>query len=85
VAAKDRIVKTALEWIALRSFPRETGFDRLQAFMQAHPAWPALDWLKSAARNPSSAIAKATPLLKPISAAWTPRPGGQACSRARFN
>src|ERR1019366_2452369 len=45
-AAKDRIVKTALEWIALRSFPRETGFDRLQAFMQAHPAWPALDWLK---------------------------------------
>ena len=44
--AKDRIVKTALEWIALWNFPRESGFDRLQAFMQAHPAWPALDWLK---------------------------------------
>jgi soluble lytic murein transglycosylase len=44
--AHDKIVKTALEWVALRSFPRETGFDRLQAFMQAHPAWPALDWLK---------------------------------------
>ncbi len=45
-AAKDPIVKTALEWIALRNFPREAGFERLQAFMQAHPAWPALDWLK---------------------------------------
>jgi len=44
--AKDKIVKTALEWFALRSFPRETGFERLQAFMQAHPVWPALDWLK---------------------------------------
>src|SRR5438132_3079439 len=40
--AKDKTVITALEWIALRSFPRETGFERLQAFMQAHPAWPAL-------------------------------------------
>jgi len=25
---------------------RDSGFHRLQAFMQAHPAWPALDWLK---------------------------------------
>ncbi|MGH6821007.1 MAG: hypothetical protein ACREDU_09130, partial [Methylocella sp.] len=40
MTAKDKTVKTALEWIALRSFPRETGFERLQAFMQAHPAWP---------------------------------------------
>src|SRR5580700_2429894 len=46
MTAKDKTVRTALEWIALRSFPRETGFERLQAFMQAHPAWPALDWLK---------------------------------------
>jgi soluble lytic murein transglycosylase len=44
--AKDKTVKTALEWIALRSFSREAGFERLQAFMQAHPVWPALDWLK---------------------------------------
>src|SRR3984893_3853702 len=46
MTAKDKTVSTALEWIALRNFPRETGFERLQAFMQAHPAWPALDWLK---------------------------------------
>ncbi|HTV33231.1 MAG TPA: transglycosylase SLT domain-containing protein [Methylocella sp.] len=44
--AKDPIVRTALEWIAIRSFPRESGFERLQSFMQAHPNWPALDWLK---------------------------------------
>jgi len=55
-------------------FSTRTGFDRLQAFMQAHPAWPALDWLKKRSEESSSAIAKATPLLKPISAAWTPRP-----------
>ncbi len=45
-AAQDKTVKTALEWIALHSFPHEAGFDRLQAFMQAHPTWPALEWLK---------------------------------------
>jgi len=45
-ASEDKIVRTALEWVALRSFPRESGFERLQAFMQAHPTWPALDWLK---------------------------------------
>lgn len=44
--ARDDTVKIALEWIALRSFPREAGFERLQAFMQAHPVWPALGWLK---------------------------------------
>src|ERR1700730_10288140 len=44
MTAKDKTVRTSLEWIALRSFPRETGFERLQAFMQAHPVWPALDW-----------------------------------------
>lgn len=44
--AKDETVKAALEWVALRSFPREAGFERLQAFMRAHPVWPALGWLK---------------------------------------
>jgi len=45
-AATDKTVKVALEWVALRHFPHEAGFDRLQSFMQAHPAWPALEWLK---------------------------------------
>ncbi|HUI21454.1 MAG TPA: lytic transglycosylase domain-containing protein [Methylocella sp.] len=62
--AKDRIVKTALEWIALRSFPREAGFDRLQAFMQAHPAWPALDWLKKRSEEALYGDHKSSALIK---------------------
>ena len=46
-AATDPVVKTALEWIALWSFPRESGFGRIQAFIAAHPGWPAPDWLRS--------------------------------------
>jgi soluble lytic murein transglycosylase len=46
-AATDPIVKTALEWIALWSFPRESGFARIQAFIAAHPRWPAPDWLRN--------------------------------------
>ena len=43
--------------------------------MQAHPTWPALDWLKKRSEeNPSSAITKAAPLSKPISAASPQRP-----------
>jgi soluble lytic murein transglycosylase len=63
-AAKDKIVKTALEWIALRSFPRESGFDRLQAFMQAHPAWPALDWLKKRSEEALFGDRKSVTLIK---------------------
>ncbi len=46
-AATDPIAKTALEWIALWSFPRESGFRRIQAFIAAHPGWPAPEWLRS--------------------------------------
>ena len=46
-AATDPIVKTALEWAALWSFPRESGFDRIRAFIAAHPHWPARDWLRN--------------------------------------
>ncbi len=62
--ANDKIVKTALEWIALRSFPRETGFERLQAFMQAHPAWPALDWLKKRSEEALFGDRKSSALIK---------------------
>jgi soluble lytic murein transglycosylase len=62
--AKDKIVKTALEWIALRSFPRETGFERLQAFMQAHPVWPALDWLKKRSEEALFGDRKSSALIK---------------------
>ena len=62
--AKDTTVRTALEWIALRSFPRETGFERLQAFMQAHPVWPALDWLKKRSEEALFGDRKSSTLIK---------------------
>ncbi len=62
--AKDKIVKTALEWIALRSFPRETGFERLQIFMQGHPVWPALDWLKKRSEEALLGDRKSSALIK---------------------
>ncbi len=46
-AATDPIVHAALEWTALWSFPRESGFDRIRAFIAAHPHWPAQDWLRN--------------------------------------
>jgi soluble lytic murein transglycosylase len=63
-AAKDKTVKTTLEWIALRSFPREVGFDRLQNFMQAHPAWPALEWLKKRSEESLFGDRKSNALIK---------------------
>lgn len=62
--ATDKTVKMALEWIALRNFPRETGFERLQAFMQAHPAWPALDWLKKRSEEALLGDRKSNALIK---------------------
>jgi soluble lytic murein transglycosylase len=64
MTAKDKTVRTALEWIALRSFSRETGFERLQAFMQAHPAWPALDWLKKRSEEALFGDRKSGALIK---------------------
>ncbi len=43
-AATDPIVRTTLEWVALRS-ARDIGHARLQAFLDAHPAWPARDFI----------------------------------------
>lgn len=62
--AKDKTVKAALDWIALRSFPREAGFERLQAFMQAHPVWPALDWLKKRSEEALYGDRKSNALIK---------------------
>src|SRR3984893_203091 len=64
MTAKDKTVRTSLEWIALRSFPRETGFERLHAFMQAHPVWPALDWLKKRSEEALFGDRKSGALIK---------------------
>ncbi|MGO9004937.1 MAG: lytic transglycosylase domain-containing protein [Beijerinckiaceae bacterium] len=44
--AHDALVHTLLEWVALRTAPREVGFDRLQAFQVAHPDWPGNRWIR---------------------------------------
>ena len=83
-AANDRIVKTALEWVALRSFPRESGFERAQAFMQAHPAWPALDWLKRRSEEALFGDRKSVGLIKSFFSGTDPEtPAGKlALARA---
>ena len=83
-AANDTIVKTALEWVALRSFPRESGFERAQAFMQAHPAWPALDWLKRRSEEALFGDRKSVGLIKSFFSGTDPEtPAGKlALARA---
>ncbi len=44
VRATDPLIRTALEWVALRD-SRDAGRDRLGAFLDEHPNWPARDYL----------------------------------------
>jgi soluble lytic murein transglycosylase len=43
----DPAQRLALEWVALKSAPRAAGLARIGAFLEAHPGWPARDWLRS--------------------------------------
>ncbi|VFU10973.1 Lytic transglycosylase [Methylocella tundrae] len=63
-AATDPIVQTALEWIALRTFSRESGFDRMQAFIAAHPSWPAQGWLRKLSEEALFGDRKKSALIK---------------------
>lgn len=45
MAATDPIVRTTLEWVALRE-ARDVSYARLEAFVEAHPSWPANDFLE---------------------------------------
>ncbi|MCW6510717.1 transglycosylase SLT domain-containing protein [Lichenifustis flavocetrariae] len=42
----DPLLRTAVEWVALRFAPREAGLIRLKAFTAVHADWPTLPWLK---------------------------------------
>ena len=42
--ATDPLVRTTLEWVALRD-AHEVGMRRLQAFLAARPAWPGRDFI----------------------------------------
>ncbi|MBV8848090.1 MAG: lytic transglycosylase domain-containing protein, partial [Methylobacteriaceae bacterium] len=62
--APDPLVRTTLEWVALRTNQRETGFKRVTTFLEAHPGWPSGPWLRKRAEeslytdNPSPARVK---------------------------
>ena len=43
----DPLVRTTLEWIALREAQPKIGMDRLAAFDRAHPDWPARRWFRA--------------------------------------
>jgi soluble lytic murein transglycosylase len=43
-SATDPIVQTTLEWVALRN-ARDVDYTRLDAFLDAHPTWPARDFI----------------------------------------
>ena len=42
----DPLVRTALEWVALRDVPQKIGMERLDAFQRAHPDWPTPTWFR---------------------------------------
>ena len=41
----DPVLRTALEWVAVRFNPREIGLDRLRRFANSHPDWPTMPWV----------------------------------------
>ncbi len=42
----DPLVRTALEWVALRDASAKIGMERLSAFGTRHPDWPAQGWFR---------------------------------------
>ncbi|MBM3625024.1 MAG: lytic transglycosylase domain-containing protein, partial [Alphaproteobacteria bacterium] len=44
--AQAPLAAAAARWVGLRLHPHEAGFNRIAAFMAAHPTWPAADWLR---------------------------------------
>ncbi len=76
--ATDKIARTALEWIALRSYPRESGFERIQAFAAAHPTWPAQDWLRKRSEEALFGDHKSPSLIRTFFSASGPQtPAGK--------
>ena len=64
-ALPDALARLTAEWVALRLQPRNAGFDRIQAFLDAHPDWAANGSLRrrdeevlyTEKRNPETVLA----------------------------
>lgn len=84
-AAKEELVETALEWIALRRLPRQAGFERLQTFALAHPTWPGLSWLRRRSEEALFGDRKNADLVKSYFAGASPEtPAGQLALASVF-
>jgi soluble lytic murein transglycosylase len=83
-AAESSLPVAAAQWAALKLHPREAGFERISRFLEAHPDWPAADWLRRRAeeslyadRHPDAAIKAFFAQSRPLTA-----PGKLALARA---
>ncbi len=50
-ALQTNLADTAARWVGLKLHWREAGFKRITAFLDAHPDWPAADWLRRRAED----------------------------------
>jgi soluble lytic murein transglycosylase len=72
----DPSARTTLEWVAIRTNSKSLSFDRIAAFMKAHPRWPSSTWLRRRAeeallrdRRPKTVVKAFFDKEKPVSAA----------------
>lgn len=50
-ALQTNLADTAARWVGLKLHSHEAGFKRITAFLEAHPDWPAADWLRRRAEE----------------------------------
>lgn len=50
-ALQTNLADTAARWVGLKLHWREAGFKRITAFIETHPDWPAVDWLRRRAED----------------------------------
>ena len=48
---RHHLADTAARWVGLKLHSHEAGFKRITAFLEAHPDWPAADWLRRRAEE----------------------------------
>ena len=60
----DPLVRTALEWVALRDVSQKIGMERLDAFQRAHPDWPTPTWFRHQAEARTARMRDAVSVMR---------------------
>ncbi len=60
----DPLLRTALEWVALREVPQKIGMERLDAFGRAHPDWPTPTWFRHQAEARTARMHDANAVMR---------------------